>query len=303
VYDKQTIRGQVWKLVGKSEKIPLADIDDILQAEDREILESHDWTRRRGDALLVTTPVEALTGVTVTHDSKTVLCTSFTAAMIGRFIRVDRAFDYYVILDVDPGVSCTLGDLQGNEVNYAGVSSATATAQVFQYLYTLTSAVERILSVVYSMQLIEVDASFFERLDPYMIANTNYPTHWSQMGRTAADYVQVALWPPTTLSVALRVRFTKQADLSSDSSTPLYEPSLLKWKAAAAAAAYLFARTGDATWSGLVDKYMQFYATAMAEAREADLVKASAPSHITIDNVPILRSDDFALDKDIYFRP
>jgi hypothetical protein len=293
-----TIQTQVQALVGANPAITLTDIGGIMTACNAEIVSSWTWSRRNVWTVVNTiVPVSLI--VTATQGSSVVTGTGFAAGHVGDLIRISNLSTFYQIKSVTPGVSCVLGDMQGNVIVFPESTMANTSAQIFDYIYSLPSDCEIVLDVMYDSKLTEQDRSFFETLDPQRLGTADAPSGWCHFGRDSSQNLQIALFPVPSAAHSIRVNYQKIAEMSAPTDTPLYRADLLKWMSGETAAAFLLARTGDQAWSTLADKYHARYEEAFDTAKTDDLMKSSAPTAISSDEGMSLYSDDFLIAHDV----
>ena len=294
---RKTLRKQVQVLVGYSQEITEDTINDILQAEDAEILEAWAWTRRRANTLVNTMLPTSVAVVTVTNGSSTILSANFTADMVGKLIRLADTSTFYQILSVVAGVSAVIGGGDGAAIVYPDVTQ-TLTATLFQYKYTVSVNAERVLRCMHNVELREMDSDLFDRLDPERITTGDPPEAWAHLGRDGANALQIGFFPVPAAARSIRVDYLKVATMTKDTDVTYYHPSLLKLKAGEMAAVHVFAKTGDQAYTSIADRCHKNYDTAYQKAIEDDLQKSSAPTAISPEGHLALQSDEFGIAHD-----
>jgi len=297
--DKQTIRTQILGLCGNNVAIVASDVNGFLVADDAEILESFTWSRRRAWTVINTVAPVGLT-IGVTQGSGTVTGAGFTAAMVGRLIRIGADPGYYRIASVIVSTSAVLGDSAGATILYPAVNNTAITARVWQHVYTVSSVAEIVTSISHRVSLQEMDKFIMDRLDPQNISEGDPPIYWTHYGRDSSGYLQIALLPLPSAARSLRVEFKKVATFTNDTDVPLYRPDILKWKSAESAAAFLLAKTGDQAWAALADRYHSRYNEALAAGKDDDILKQSLPTIIGPEPGVGMRSDEFLVDHDLW---
>jgi hypothetical protein len=296
--DKSTIRTQILSLCGNNVAITASDVNIMLVADDAEILESFTWSRRKAWTVINTVAPTSIT-IGVTNGSATVTGAGFTAAMVGRMIRIGGEDAYYRIASVVAGVSAVLGDSEGTSITYPGATDTSISARIWQHVYPVSSIAEIVTGIP---GLEEIDKFLLDQLDPTNISEADPSLYWCHYGRNSSGVLQVALMPLPSAARSYRVEFKKVADFADDADVPLYRPDVLKWKSAESAAAFLLAKTGDQAWAALADRYHSRYNEALTAAKEDDILKQSLPTLIGPEPGIGLLSDEFLLDHDV-FRP
>jgi len=293
------IRNMVKKAVGDNTAIQDADVNMLLQADNLEVLEAYAWSARQSWTKINTIAPATIT-VGVTDGSPTVTSASFTAAMEGRLIRIGGDSDWYRIGTVVVGVSATLTDSDGTSVNYVGTTDADASANVFKHIYRVSTTADRVIRAVSNVLMTEINPEAFNGLDPELTTTSDPPFAWCHAGRDASGYLQIALFSPPAAAIGIRVDYLKTAEMDDDADTTLYPSVLLKWKTAESAASFLLARTGDAAWASLADRYNKRYNEAFDLAKTEDLLRQSPPSAISEEGSLGIGSDEFTLKRDLW---
>lgn len=294
--DYVTIQTQVQNLVSSNSMISIADIQGIIGAEHTTILEDYSWSRRKNETLInlsvpVSTGTVTGTGTTITGTS-----TSFTASMVGSFIRIASNTFYHQITAVGSTTSLTIE---------AALPAAIATASayvIFKHIYELPPDFGRITSVVSDVRLTEWARPEIDRQDPYRSVTGARPDIYTILGPnypTSATHVfHIEFWPVPSTVQAMRIEYLKTNSLAASTDVPLYRSDVLVWKAAESAAYFLFGKTGDQAWMALADRYHVRYTEALQGAREDDLAKFSTASYVKDRAVSSGRGDDFFLSHD-----
>ena len=295
---RSTIALRVHMSLGKHHSILITDINELMQAENLEILESNGWAGRKSwTKLNLQAPSSIL--ASVTQGTSLLRSANLTAAMQDKLVRISTEADYYRLTAISPASYATLADHTGNPMEYPAVGN-TATANVFQFIYSMPTYAEKVLNMSAEIPLYERDLDFLIQLDPRRATQTSPPWAWSHFGRDASNRMQVVIFPPPSQNKGLTVHFLRKADLVNDTDETLYRSDVLAWKSAVTGCGFLYARTSDATWLNLAGKYYEFYEKALEKAKEDDLLKQSAPTSIVPDEALGLSSDQFRLDHDVW---
>lgn len=296
---RSTIRTQVLNLVGNNAAIEAADVNVMLQADNLEILDAHPWSFRNAWTNIGVVAAQTIT-IGVTSGNSAITSADLTAAMNGYLIRIAGESTWYKLGTIVAGVSAVLTDSQGNALNYTGTTDTDASATVFKYIYRVSTDAERILRAAHNVPLGEIDPDVFDDLDPERTATADPPYAWCHAGRDASGYLQIAFFPVPSAAIAIRVEFLRTAEMDDDADVTLYPSVLLKWKTAESAASFLLARTGDAAWASLADRYNKRYNEAFDKATAEDLLRQSPPTAIKDAGNLALTSDEFLIDHDLW---
>ncbi len=269
---KAQLRTSVLMLCGSHSQLTAAAVNEFLESEDRAILEIRDWERRYATTVLGVSAPYTTGTVSITSGTAGVVGvgTTFTSAMVGRFIRIAGLESYYKITAFVDATNLTI------EAAWVEATQTGKTYSVFQSVIALPSDCEKVVAVKSRRDpLDEKTTAYFDAMDPSRVSTSSDPTDWANADRNSSGVRQIEIWPPVTAAQPIWVRYQKVADLSSDSSTPLYLSDLLKWRAASDAAAFLFAKTNDQTWAALGKSWFQLYLDALNEETINDLSKSS----------------------------
>lgn len=276
--------------------ITSANVNDILDAEHTEILESYSWTRRRVDTMVETVATYSTGTLSTSGATVTGVGTVWTSAFVGRFIRIGSNTFFHRITARASDTSITI------EEGLPTDAAAGSTYTIFRHRYNLPSNFGRAVNITSDTRLSEASKSDIDRIDPYRTSTASRPDTYMIYGldpdTTTSQIYQIEFWPVPSSATAIRVEYLRTNSLTSDSSEPLYRSDVLAWKSAESAAFFLHSRTGDAAWLALADRYHQRYSDSLQSAKEDDLGKFSAPMHIRDSAYERERGDDFGLDRD-----
>lgn len=294
--NRSTVRTQILTLVSNSTMIAAADVNTIISAEHTSILESYSWSRRRAESVIETSAEYSTGTLSGTGTTYTGSGTTWTSGMVGRFIRAGDNTFFHRITAFGSTTSLTIEDTLPEDVD-AGTSYT-----IFAHRYNLPSDFGRALSVTSDTRLMEMPKIDMDYLDPYRTSTATRPDRYAifglDPGTTSSQIYQIEFWPVPSSATAIRLEYLKNNSLTSDSDEPLYRSDILVWKAAEAATYFLHGKTGDAAWLALADRFHQRYADELQSAKEDDIGKYSAVSHVRDTYGLGVRGDDFWLSHD-----
>jgi hypothetical protein len=274
---------------------------EMVNSAHSELIESHPWSRRYTEIIILTTAQESTGTWTVTNGSSTATAgatVSLGAADEGKYIRFGTDDSLYVIGAIS-GSNVTLEDFKGNTVSYAGTTSTTATYVMFPRWYNIGTAVERVLGGFYKQKISEITQDQLDNTDPVR-STTGDPTKFVLGPRDTSDRVQIELWPrPTgTIGVPFRIE-VGHTDLSG-TNTPIVPSNVVVWKASILACDFIFAKTGDERWLALANKYEKDFEKTFKRMADQDEPKAGLPHYIQDPGRGSgLAGTDFALSHDV----
>lgn len=268
-----TIRTRVQYLLGTNVAISTAELNALINAEHEGILGDNPWAEKKAESTITTIAPYSTGTVSTTSTAVTGSGTTFTSAMVGRYIRFGTDQTYYKIT--------AFGSVTGLTIETAVASgdvSAGSTYSIFKNVYALPSDLDRILSMAYRDPLTEITRQDLDRLDPDRTVTATDPRYWCMRELDSSNVRQVELWPVPTGAVLVRFQYTKTNTLSSDSDVPLYRSDVLVWKSAASGAYLLYAKTGDEAWINLGDRFLQNFERQLSSALLDD-VGRNSPNH------------------------
>ena len=260
------------------------------------LLDMMEWSFLKKEALITTIPIYSTGTVTSTTGSPTVTGagTAFTAAMIGRFIKISDQPESYKITNV-VGQTLTL------EAN-VGLGAAAAGYIIYQIYYPKPADCRFITDVRRQLSLSKKTHDWLDGFDPDR-DGTGEPIFYADFSDTIIE-----LYPPSDQAYTVRLSYKITVpDMAAETDVPVLQESLIITHAAMQAYRQLVAGADDANRGA---KYLKLYSLAKDEfaeawkaAFEADLKKQSLPTSVgdNIGGVGALESDQFWLAHDPYF--
>ena len=265
---------RVKSLISNFSMITDPEVVTIVQAEHDSILNDYSWSRRKAETTISTVATYSTGTVSSVGTALTGSGTTFTSAMEDRWIRGGSHTTY---IKINTFVSATALTL---ETSFPSDLAAGTAYTIFQHVYNLPSDFGRILNVTGQVPLREATRQQIDNIDPYRSVVNSEATNYLIHGFNSDSLFEIELWPVPSSARVYRVQYLRNNSLASDSDQPLYRASVLIWKAAEACCFFLHARTGDAAWLALADRYHQRYLEDLEGAKEDDLGKFSVRSHV-----------------------
>jgi hypothetical protein len=291
-----TIQTRVTNLVGSNVAITSTEIQQMIQAEHETILNDYSWADRKAQGTLTTVGTYSTGTVSGSAGSATITGsgTTFTSAMVGRWIRIGSDVQYYKVATFASTSQITIETALPADV------AAGTTFVIFQHIYSLPSNCERITSMTYNGPIIESSHQDIDRQDPYRSATASVPMVYAYMELDTNGNRSVELWPVPSAAFVVRIQYLKTNTLTVDADKPLYRSDVLVWKSGASAAFLLFAKTGDIAWSQLATTYLNLYKDSLQGAVMDDLGKNSPAKRIrdVLYSHPHGVRDDFWINHD-----
>jgi hypothetical protein len=245
---------RVQSLVANHSLATTAKVGEFINARHADLLESHDWSRRKQD-IIINTAVDKTDGtVALTSGSGAVVGTSttFAATDVGRSFQL--ADSIYVIKTRTSTTDITLGDANGTAVLYPGANLTGQAYVIFTQFYSLGTGIEQILGVKYKAPLTEKSEEWLDSMDPSR-QGTGDPIHYVRTSRGSSDDVRIEVYPRPATAISINVKIEKGHTDLSGSQTPIVPNGTVERWAAVDCCYYLFGKTKDEAWLKLAAKY------------------------------------------------
>lgn len=297
---------RIQDLLGNHASATDAVVGRLYNSRHRSILESHEWSRKKGEIILALVAEESTGTFSVTNGSSSVTgtSTSLSSADVGKYIRFGSDNDMYVVkAEADPVL--TLGDFNGTTVEYQGTTNTAATYVMFKRWNSLGSGIESIVSVFHTNKIHERDLEFLDGLDPRRLSTADTPTYYARGPRDQSstnDLVQIEFWPRASSTIAVTVGILKgHTDLSS-TSNPIVPSSIIEWAGAVDGCYFLFSKTKEQKWLQLASTYNQEFEKSFERERITDNAKFGLSGAIKDvgGGIP-LSATDFSITHDLFF--
>jgi hypothetical protein len=272
---------------------------DILKSVLQDIyrqLCSEDWGRLH---LVRSTPtvIPYSTGtVSVAADGVvTGVGTTFTSAMVGRWMRVYYDDCIFEIQTYSSSTSLTLRDWTG-EVVAAGTSYS-----IFKTIYNADSLFGELHDVIYQIPLKKRSQLYFNELDPGRTSTGSSPTDWAFAGVTSAGVIQFEIWPVPTSVISLRMDGKIKASTLGDSDTPYLPEDLIEAKALITCYELKELQQPGVGWAKKKSDQIVIYGDLLQIYREEDYRLQAFPDRVKdVQGEPGYPQDDnFALSHDV----
>lgn len=293
-------------LVGSHALATTTVVGNFVNSRHRDLLESHDWSRRKNDVLISSVVDKSAGTVTVTNGNATVLGsgTAFASADVGRTVRIGTdAWGLWTVNAVADTTHFTLGDANGTAVVFPGDTAAAQTYLMFTQRYSLGSAIEQIISVKYQSPLTEVSEEFLDQRDPSRLTTGTIPVWFARCSRDLSgtnDLVRIEIYPRPASVITINVKIEKAHTDLTATQNPIVPSGPLQWFAAVDTCYFLHAKTKDETWLALAATYQKQGDTSLEFEVGQDAKKMGVIQSVQDVNggVP-LGSTDFGLDHDV----
>ena len=231
----------------------------LYNSRHRNLLESHEWSRKKGEIIIALVAEESTGTFSVINGSSSVTgtSTSLSSADVGKYIRFSSDSGLYVVkAEADPVL--TLGDFNGTTIEYQGTTDTTATYVLWKRWYSLGSGIESIISVFHQAKIHERDLEFLDVLDPTRQSTGDTPLYFARGPRDQSgtnDLVQIEFWPRASSAIAVTVGIVKGHTDLSGTSNPIVPSGIVEWGAAVDGCYFLFSKTKENKWLQLAGTY------------------------------------------------
>ena len=267
-------------------------------------MESYDWSRRKADILISTSPDKTAGTVTVVNGSATVTgsSTAWATTDVDRTLTIgSNTYSLWNVKTAPTATSLTLGDRNGTAVVYPGDSDSGLAYVMFTQFYEVGAGIEQIVSVKYQGELREVSETFLDNLDPNRSA-TGIPVYYARGSRKMSgtnDIVRIELYPRPDDAVVVNVKVQLGHVALSSTMNPIVPSGPLQWFAAMDTAFFLKAKTKDDTWITLAHEFGGEGKASLEFERGQDMAKFGVQQQVRDVNGGVDASfTDLGLDHD-----
>ena len=241
-------------------KITQAEADAFIQTSFSQIWEAHEWHARRVEALIALVADYSTGTLTATQGSDTLVGvgTTWTSAMVGRWIRIGHSNELYQVTAYASATGLTIESPTGG----TGWQSATTTGAsyvIFQHVFKLAADVEQVLLPTREYALHETTREQIDALDPRRIS-TGTTMAWAPRELASDGAYQIELWPRPNVAGVMRVPYLKKAPTLGQSTDVLLRQDPIEYLASHKAALFVLAKHGDARYDQLATRYWNLYA-------------------------------------------
>ena len=266
-----------------------------------DLIESHEWSRRRKEILILTAAQTSSGTVAVTNGSPNVTGTStaFAATDVGKYIRIGTDDALYVVRTRTSATAITLGDQNGTAANYAGSTSTSTTYVIFQRWYSLGVGIEAIDVVSYKDKLTELTTDRLDVGDPVRSVSGD-PLCFARGPRDSNAYPQGEFWPRPTGTIAGRFNVILGHTDLSGTNTPIVPTPVVVVKASVLSCYFIFSKDKDDRWLQLAARYDKEFDRVFELQKRLDEAKFGVPRYIRDVGEGGLRGTDWALDHDVF---
>ncbi len=268
---------RVQRLLGSHTSATNSVVGELVNTRHRNLLESHEWSRKKGEIILTLVDEESTGTFSVTNGSETVTgtSTSLSSADVGKYIRFSSDSGIYHV-KARSGDDLTLGDYNGSTIEYQGDTDTEASYVMWKRWYSLGSGIESIVSVFHQAKIHERDLEFLDALDPTRQSTGDTPLYFARGPRDQSstnDLVQIEFWPRASSTIAVTVGIVKGHTDLSGTSHPIVPGGVVEWAAAVDGCYFLFSKTKEQKWLQLAGTYNQELAKSKEEEIALDRKK------------------------------
>jgi hypothetical protein len=249
------IRRAVQKFV-PSPQLTQVDCDEIIDDVHR-TFGTYQWSYRRRETIIQTTAPYSTGTASITSGSSTVTGsgTAWTAAMVGRQIRLGTEYPFFYVGSINVGAqTLVLADAQLASVTWVAEAVVNGTYTIFQDQFAVPAEVAIIMEEVGYWPLWETSLTEIDFLDPRRVSTgTGQPDRWywcRDKVESATQFRYIGLWPVPGRAVTMRMPYLiEPPPLAADTDLPICPSEVLELAAGMKAALFVFAKTGDQRWA------------------------------------------------------
>lgn len=277
-------------------KITTTDIGTLYNVAYREIVESHQWSARKSEALINTVDPYSDGTVSVSQGGTTVtgVGTTFTSAMTGRFIRIGGSEAIYQITFVN-ATSLTLEKAWP----YTAVSGDDY--EIFQYKYVVdgtNGAVGQVLLPSAEWTIQEKSLYWITMVDPARRTSGAIAQAFILHGIDTNNAQMIEFWPRYESARQVRIPYYTRVDDLSGSNKPIIAAPVIEALATAYCFSSLFAKFGAPEYSQERDHWEEVFKARLDAAMEDDFERHGTPRAVQ-DALTQIRDWDYVTRHDI----
>lgn len=248
----------VARRVANSSQITIAQINGQVADSHRRMAEAYAWSYRKRETLIQTVASYATGTIAATAGSSTVVGTgtAFTAAMVGRAIRIPGDTTFFYVQAFTSPTALVIGDANGAVKPWVAASVTGQRYSIFQHQFAVPATVAQILSKTREWPLSETTVDDIDASDPQR-QTTGRPDRWTwaraNLDTTPTEFRYIELWPVPIEATSYRMRYLiEPPELEGGGNLPVCPSEVVEWDATIEAASFLLAKTGDPRWGTLM---------------------------------------------------
>lgn len=254
------------------------------------LLDMHQWSFLRREALINTVGVYNTGTVTSAGTTVTGAGTAWTAGMANRYIRLSTQPEFYKIISVDPVAQTLVIETT------AGTAVAASGYYIFQYHYAKPTNAKHIVGIRRELWLNERSQAWLDGFDPDR-NSTGPPLYWNNF-----DDDTVEIYPPSDQPYTVRVTYIiSVADMVAETDTCLLPENLVVLHATKASYRFLSTRPEGKQYAALLQGVLDEFKDAWTAAYETDLSRQTLPTQVLQDGIDLPTSSDFWIARDDYW--
>jgi hypothetical protein len=259
-------------------------------------LASKDWNRLNLQRMIYTATIYSTGTVSVAADGTvTGVGTTFTSAMVGRFMKVHYTDSFFTIDTYTSGTVIKLKDWPGAVV-VAGTSYS-----IFKTIYPVPTEFGIIYEIVYQVPLYKKSQTYFNKVDPARTSTASSPLWWAYAGVDASGVIQIEIYPVPVDVVGLRVYGKMKIATLADGDTPYLPEELVKARALLNCYRMKDLQQPKQGWAQKIEEQTAFYAELFSTYQEEDYQLDAHPDRVKdrMGEPSFPQDDNFALTHDV----
>src|SRR3990167_6449388 len=200
---RASIHTRVSRLIGDNAMISSSEINDIISAEHDTLLNDFPWSQRKLDTVITTSATYSTGTLSTSGTAVTGASTVWTAAFVGRYLRVGSNTFFHRITARTGDTAITI------EAALPSDAAALSTYTIFRHRYNLPSDFGRVLNATCDVRLGEWSRADIDRIDPYRTSTATrpdvYTIHGLDPDTSGSQIVQIEFWPVPSSAQAIRI--------------------------------------------------------------------------------------------------
>jgi hypothetical protein len=221
--------------------------------------------------------------------------TIWTAAMVGRYIKVHYDDALFTIATVTPPTTLTLSDWTGDIV------AAGETYEIIQTIYPIPSDYKLVWDATYQTSMTKKSQTFFNYTDPSR-SSSGSPTWWAYAGQSSTGVLQIEVYPVPDAVYPIKLYGKKKVSTLATTDSPILPEDLVEATALTQLYRLKIQQQPKSGWEELLAQHLEFvYNPLFIAFKEEDAEYDAHPDHVkdTFYQPDYPPSDSFRANHDV----
>lgn len=249
------------------------------------VLPSSFWVARRRGRVYITGNTTGTVAATLDSEVITGTSTVWVSGMVRRGITIDGADTWFRVVTFTSTTSIKIGDAQGTTVVWPYATGAAKTYSIFQSEYDLGTDVAKVRGMTRDFPLSEVPPEWIDAVDPERVSRgepIKYALRRTQLDTSGTvQRTFIEFYPVPSANGHLLVPYlAAPPGLGTDSDLPACPSQLIEVLGTSRAADFIYAKTGDARWGVISDRYFKRWQILDERLKADDEARQGLPRYL-----------------------